>query len=198
MTRDEDQSSERPPRADSVRNRARLLEAARSVFNQGGPGASLERVAQQAGVGTGTLYRHFPTREAMFDAVYRHEVDQLIVTAAELGSTLPPVDALREWLHAIVAFVATKKGMSAALAVVIHNAADLNAYSLSRLTAAGAPLLQRAVAAGAIRGDVSADDLLRTTIGLCYTHDKPGWQGNVCRLADVFMDGLRVRGSGIE
>src|SRR5438477_4739730 len=105
----------RKPRADAVRNRDRVLEAAKVVFSAGGPDASLEAVAKRAGVGIGTLYRHFPTREALFEAVYRHEVDQLRELAERLGREAAPVDALRHWLHANVRLVATKKGMLAAL-----------------------------------------------------------------------------------
>lgn len=92
----------------------------------------------------------------------------------------------------MVEFTATKKGMSAALAIVIHASSDLTAYSMASLIAAAGPLLAQAIATGAVRDDISAEDLLRTTIGLCYTHDKPGWQGNVCRLVDVFVDGMEV------
>jgi AcrR family transcriptional regulator len=181
----------RKPRADVVRNRQRVLEAAKAVFAAGGPAASLEAVARRAGVGVGTLYRHFPTREALFEAVYRREVEQLVELAEQLGTDLPPLEALRRWMHANVEFVATKKGMSAALAVAVHSSSDLSAYSMNRLSRALGVLLQRAVEAGAIRADVSAEDILRTIVGLCYTHDKPGWQGNVLRLVDVFVDGMR-------
>ena len=102
--------SVRKPRADSVRNRERVLQAAKAVFAAGGPEASLEAVARQAGVGVGTLYRHFPTRQALFEAVYRHEVEQLVELAEQLRTDLPPLEALRSWMHANVAFVATKKG----------------------------------------------------------------------------------------
>ena len=110
----------RKPRADSVRNRERVLQAAKTVFAAGGPEASLEAVARQAGVGIGTLYRHFPTRQTLFEAVYRNEVGQLVALAEQLGTDLPPLEALRRWLRANVEFVATKKGMSAALAVATH------------------------------------------------------------------------------
>jgi AcrR family transcriptional regulator len=183
--------SARKPRADSQRNRERLLAAARTVFAAGGPAASLEAVARQAGVGIGTLYRHFPTRETLFEAVYRREVEQLVELAAQLGTDQPPLAALRQWMHANVAFVATKKGMSAALAVAIHASSDLTAYSMNRLGEALEKLLRRAVKAKVIRDDVGAEDILRTIVGLCYTHDKPGWQGNVRRLVDVFVDGMR-------
>src|SRR3954468_3222846 len=106
----------RRPRADAVRNREIVLEAAKAVFSSGGPDASLEAVAKRAGVGIGTLYRHFPTREALFEAVYRREVEQLSELAERLKTAKDPVDALRRWLRSNVAFVATKKGMSAALA----------------------------------------------------------------------------------
>ena len=107
----------RKPRADAVRNRERVLEAAKSVFSAGGPEASLEAVARTAGVGIGTLYRHFPTREALFEAVYRHEVQQLADLAERLKKEARPIEALRQWMRSIVKFVATKKGMSAALAL---------------------------------------------------------------------------------
>jgi len=182
----------RKPRADSVRNRERVLEAAKLVFAAGGPEASLEAVARQAGVGVGTLYRHFPTRQTLFEAVYRREVEQLVELAEQLATAdLPPLEALRRWMHANVAFVATKKGMSAALAIAVHASSDLTVYSMDRLGRALDTLLRRAVQSGMIRDDIGAEDILRTIVGLCYTHNKPGWQGNVRRLVDVFVDGMR-------
>jgi AcrR family transcriptional regulator len=183
----------RRPRADAVRNRERVLQAAKAVFSVGGPDASLEAVARQAGVGIGTLYRHFPTREALFEAVYRREVDQLSELAEQLKHEPSPVDALRRWLRSNVEFVATKKGMSAALALAAQAPSELTAYSFERLTKAVAALLDRAVAAGEIRADISPEDLLRALIGMCVLHDQPGWQASVLRLLDVFVDGLRVR-----
>jgi AcrR family transcriptional regulator len=184
---------ERKSRADAVRNRERVLEAAKAVFNAGGADASLEAVARRAGVGIGTLYRHFPTREALYEAVYRHEVEQLGDLAEKLQNEGKPVDALRRWLRSNVEFVATKKGMSAALALAAHGNPELNRYSLGRLTEAVGALLDRAVAAGEIRSDVSPEDLLRALVGMCYLHDQPGWQSTVLRLLDVFIDGLRAR-----
>ena len=182
----------RRPRADAVRNRERVLEAAKAVFSAGGPDASLEAVAKRAGVGIGTLYRHFPTREALFEAVYRREVQQLGELAEALKSEASPVDALRRWLKCNVEFVATKKGMSAALALAMHSSSELTAYSFERLTKAVGALLERAVAAGEIRSDISPEDLLRALVGMCYLHDQPGWQNSVVRLVDVFVDGLRA------
>src|SRR6266704_1496047 len=186
----------RRPRADALRNRERVLEAAKAVFSAGGPDASLEAVARRAGVGIGTLYRHFPTREALFEAVYRREVEQLGELAEELKSAAAPVDALRRWLRSNVEFVATKKGMSAALALAAHGSSELYAYTFDRLTKAVGALLDRAVAAGEIRSDIGPEDLLRALVGMCYMHDQPGWQATVQRLVDVFVDGLCVHTDG--
>jgi len=183
----------RKPRADAVRNRERVLEAAKVVFSAGGPDASLEAVARRAGVGIGTLYRHFPTRESLFEAVYRREVQQLGELAEQLKGEAAPVEALRRWLRSNVEFVATKKGMSAALALAVQGSSELSAYSFDRLTKAVGALLDRAVAAGEIRSDISAEDVLRTLVGMCYMHDQPGWQTSVLRMVDVFVDGLRVQ-----
>jgi AcrR family transcriptional regulator len=183
----------RRPRADAVRNRERVLEAAKTVFSAGGPDASLEAVAKRAGVGIGTLYRHFPTREALFEAVYRREVQQLGDLAEQLKSEASPVDALRRWLRSNVEFVATKKGMTAALALAVHGSSELYAYTFDRLTKAVGALVDRAVAAGEIRADISPEDVLRALVGMCYIHDQPGWQKSVLRLVDVFVDGLRVQ-----
>jgi AcrR family transcriptional regulator len=182
----------RKPRADAVRNHERVLEAAKAVFSAGGPDASLEAVARQAGVGIGTLYRHFPTREALFEAVYRREVEQLVDLAEQLKADPSPANALRQWLRCNVELVATKKGMLAALELAAHGASALYAYSFERLTKAVGGLLDRAVAAGEIRADVTPEDLLRALVGISYMHDQPGWQASVLRLLDVFVDGLAV------
>ena len=184
----------RKPRADAQRNRERVLEAAKTVFSAGGPDASLEAVAREAGVGIGTLYRHFPTREALYEAVYRREVEQLGELAEELKSDGAPVEALRRWLRANVEFVATKKGMAAALALAAGSPpSELTAFSFERLTKAVGTLLDRAAASGEIRTDVSPEDLLRTLVGMCLLHDQPGWQTGVVRMLDVLVDGLRVK-----
>jgi AcrR family transcriptional regulator len=182
----------RKPRADAVRNRELVLEAAKAVFSAGGAEASLEAVARTAGVGIGTLYRHFPTREALFEAVYRREVDHLADLAEQLKRE-PPVDALRHWVRSNVKFVATKRGMSAALALAADKNSELFSYSFDRLTRAVGGLLERAVATGEIRDDIGPEDLLRALVGMCYLHDQPGWQASVLRLVDVFVDGLRTR-----
>lgn len=187
-------SQRRRPRADAVRNRERVLEAAKAVFSEGGTETGLEAVARHAGVGIGTLYRHFPTREALFEAVYRREVEGLTELARQFAAEMPPLDGLRRWIEALVDFVATKKGMVAALALAAHKPPELMAYTSSRLSGAIGILLTPAAEAGAVRRDIGAEDLLRTVIGLCYVQDGPGWQGQAMRLLDVFLDGLRLRG----
>ena len=182
----------RKPRVDAVRNRERVLEAARKVFSAGGPDASLEAVAREAAVGIGTLYRHFPTRQALFEAVYRREVQHLADLAEELKEKPDPVEGLRRWMRSNVRFVATKKGMLQALALAVDKNSELFVYSSDRLTRAVKSLLERAVAAGEIRDDISAEDVLRALIGMSYTYDQPGWQKSVLRLIDIFIDGLRV------
>lgn len=187
-------SRQRKPRADAIRNRERVLEAAKAVFSEGATPAGLEAVARHAGVGIGTLYRHFPTREALYEALYRREVEQLAELAQQLAATMPPVAGLRRWLQALVEFVATKKGMATALALAAHKPPELMAYTTGRMLGAIDTLLGPAAAAGEVRHDISADDLLRTVIGLCYMQDGPGWQAQVMRLLDVFLDGLRREG----
>src|ERR1700710_1349778 len=111
---DHSSKTARRPRVDAVRNRERVLDAAKAVFSAGAREASLEAVARRAGVGIGTLYRHFPTREALFEAVYRREVEHLADLSEQLKNDVAPVEALRRWLRSTVEFLATKKGMAAA------------------------------------------------------------------------------------
>ncbi len=193
MVQERDTNSPRRPRADAVRNRERVLQAAKTVFSAGGPDASLEAVAREAGVGIGTLYRHFPTRQALFEAVYRREVQQLSELADALATEAAPAEALRRWLRSNVEFVATKKGMATALALAVDTTSELTASSVERLTRAVGLLLARAAEAGEIRSDIGPEDILRTLVGMCYMHDRPGWQDSVLRMLDVFVDGLCAR-----
>lgn len=178
-------------RADSIRNRELLLDAAANVFSAGGPQASLEAVAREAGVGIGTLYRHFPTREALFEAVYRHEVDLLGDLAEQLAKDEQPVGALKTWLQANVRLVAAKRGMIEALQLAAHGSSELKAYTYQRMLGAVRLLLDKAVQSGEIRDDVSAEDLWRTLIGIFYAQGTPDWQRGALRMVDIFVDGLR-------
>ncbi|MBV8683165.1 MAG: TetR/AcrR family transcriptional regulator [Caulobacteraceae bacterium] len=179
--------SSRRERSDAVLNRERIVETATRVFSAQGRNAKLDAIAREAGVGIGTLYRHFPTREALFEAVYRHEVEHLAELAGELAQEADPVEALRQWLHANVRLMATKKGMIEAMQLVAYGS-ELKAYSFARLTGALTPLLERGVAAGALRADITAEDLLRTLVGILYA--EAGGDSSL-RILDVFVDGLR-------
>lgn len=182
----------RRPRADSLRNREKLLMAAAAVFRETGGAGTLEAVARRAGVGIGTLYRHFPTREALFEAVYRREIEQLAELSRELSETDDPVAALRRFLHGMVGMVATKKGMIAALAIAIDGTSEIACFSFATLSAAMERLHAPAVASGSMRADVSADDILQTVVGMCLARREEQWEPAVIRLIDVFVDGLKT------
>lgn len=181
------------PRADSLRNREKLLTAATEVFRAGGPEASLEAVARRAEVGIGTLYRHFPTRDALFEAVYRRDVDQLAELAERLAQEEPPGRALRLWMHRAVDVVATKKGMLAALAVATEGRQELFAYTSGRMREGALALLDRAIAAGEVRADVGPEDLLHAFVGMSSIRPRPDWRDSVIRVLDIFIDGLAPR-----
>ena len=185
----------RKPRADAVHNRERLIEAAKEVLGQGGPSASLEAVARRAGVGPGTLYRHFPTREALFQAVYHREVEQMLSLAASLETSNDKLEALRRWLHAYVGLVATKRGLLGTLAFTLSDSSrEMYAELALKTTAAVDRLLTRAIEAGEVRPDVTADDLIKTLFAFCYAREpEPGWERHVLRLLDIFIDGVRAR-----
>ncbi|MBE3638398.1 TetR/AcrR family transcriptional regulator [Mangrovicoccus algicola] len=179
----------RKPRADSLRNRETLLAAAREVFSEGGPEASLEAVARTAGLGIGTLYRHFPTREALFQAVYLRETDQMVALAESL-TELEPEAALRAWMRGFIGMVATKKGMLAALAPALDKDCPTFAEAADRMRAAAARLLERGRQEGVMRDDIAPEEMMRVVVGICYTRDGEGWRETVTRMLDIFIDGL--------
>ncbi len=183
----------RKPRSDALQNRERLIAAAKDVLGQGGPAASLGAVARRADVGIGTLYRHFPTRENLFQAVYAHEVADLVRLAEDLRDDSDSIRALRTWMHAYVALVATKRGLLGALAVVPTDASKALYADLSgRLSVAVDGLLALGRSTGTLRSDVRADDLLLTMSAICYARPpEPGWEVQVRRLLDIFADGMR-------
>jgi AcrR family transcriptional regulator len=183
----------RAPRSDSLRNRERLLRAAREVFAEGGAGASLEAVARRADLGIGTLYRHFPTREALFQAVYSNEIDDLVDLARQLLAEPDPAEGLRRWLHANIGVIATKRGMVAALAPAPESSKALYADSRRRLVDAVGALMRRPQAEGAMRSDVAPEEVLQALHGIAYGRDDPAWQATALRLIDIFVDGLRLR-----
>lgn len=184
----------RKPRADGLRNRERLVEAAKAGFAVAGPDVSLDEIARRAGVGIGTLYRHFPTRDAIVEAVYRREVQQLADAAARLLGSLSPSEALHEWMRLFVDYIATKKVIASALGSIAGGVSELYASSGARITDAMSLLVERARAGGDIRPNVDPADLLRALVGFTYGNAGPGWQASARRLIDILMDGLRPQG----
>jgi AcrR family transcriptional regulator len=183
----------RKPRADAQRNRERLLEAAKAAFAESGPDVSLDEIARRTGVGIGTLYRHFPNRDAIVEAVYRREVQQLADAATRLMETLPAGEALHQWMRLFVDYIATKKVIASALGSIVGGASELYAFSGAQITDAMRLLVERARAVGDIRPDVDPNDLLRALVGFTYGNTSPGWQASALRLIDILMAGLRTR-----
>jgi AcrR family transcriptional regulator len=182
----------RPQRADARRNRERLLEAASVAFGERGTDASLEEIARSAGVGIGTLYRHFPTRDALMAEVFRRNVDELCDGAEQLLAELPPDEALCEWMQRFVRYVAVKKGLATHLKSVISADSELFTYSHGRVTGTFESLLKAATDAGTIRSDVAADDLLHALSGICMVSEGDTQQQG-CRMSRLLVDGLRYR-----
>ena len=168
------------------------LAVAKAAFEDVGTDVALEEVARRAEVGIGTLYRHFPNRDALVEAVYRREVRQLGEAAERLTGERPPFEALREWLHLLVDYIATKKLMGPALAPVVGAKPEVYAASGPIISGAVDALLGRARAAGAIRTDLTTEDLTRALIGFTYGSEGPGWKESALRLVDVFLDGLKA------
>ena len=181
----------RKPRADAQRNRDRLLEVAKAAFADAGADVSLEEIARRAGMGIGTLYRHFPTRDAIVEAVYRREVQQLADSATRLLKSLPPGEALREWMRLFVDLIATKKVIAPALGSIVGGVSELYASSSTLITDAMTLLVERANACGDIRLDIDPTDLLRALVGLAYVNTGPDWEASARRLIDIIMDGLQ-------
>jgi AcrR family transcriptional regulator len=181
----------RPQRADAQRNRGRLLDAAVRAFSNDGPDVPLDAIAKAAGVGIGTLYRHFPTREALVEAAYRNELARLCDAVADLLQTLPPDVATRTWMDRFVDYMTTKRGMADALRAVIASGGNPYAQSRDRLTAAITTLLQAGAAAGTVRSDVEPGDVLASLSGVSLAAVEPSQRDQASRLLDLLMDGLR-------
>ena len=183
----------RKPRADAERNRARLLETAKAAFAEKGSAASLDEIARTAGVGAGTLYRHFPTRDALVAAVYRNETEQLVAAADRLAERHPPVTALREWLLLFVDYIATKHGMSEVLNSIVGGTPDLYSASTAQVKQAITRLVDHAVASGDIRLDLDPLDLLRALAGVANIGLGPDGERAAKQLVDILIAGVRTR-----
>jgi AcrR family transcriptional regulator len=191
---DRDGAKARKPRADALRNRDRLVVAAKAAFAQSGPDASLDDIARRAEVGIGTLYRHFPTRDAIVEAVYRREVEQLAEAAPRLLQSHPPDVALREWMLVFIDYIATKKLIAPALSAIVSGSPDLYTSSSARITEAIGLLVDSGKMSGAIRADADPGDLLRALVGFAYVNIGSDWQASARRLIDILIDGLRASG----
>jgi AcrR family transcriptional regulator len=188
-------TGDRPLRADAQRNRELLLDAAVRSFSKHGLDASLDAIAKDAGVGIGTLYRHFPTRESLIEAAYRNELATVCDAVPELLKSLPPDEALRAWMERFIDYMTKKLGMAEALRAVIASGGDPYAQSRDRLVTSVEALLEAAVAAGAIRTDVKADDVLTGLSGVALAAGQPSQREQADRLLDLLMDALRYRPS---
>lgn len=186
----------RKPRADAARNRERLIATAKHVFAERGLAASLEEVARRAGVGIGTLYRHFPTRDALVEAVYRTEHDQVIAAAAGLSASLPPVEALRRWMRLFVDYMAVKYGMMPLLNTLAGGTASLYAASGIQTRETIEHLMANAVAAGAVSGDVDPMDLLRAVAGVFLTGEGEDQTPAAYGMIDLLIAGLSACRTG--
>ena len=184
--------AQRKPRADAQRNRERILEVAKGAFTRSGANASLDEISKQAGVGPGTLYRHFPTRDALIEAVYRSEVEKMAAAAGRLADELPPLEALRAWMLRFVDYIAAKHIIAPALDSIVGGASKLYEGSRSDIHGAIEGLVKRAIKSGDIRRDIDSADLLRALIGVSYVPAGPDWKQSARRLVDILIAGSRT------
>jgi len=180
-------------RADAQRNRDKLLDAAVRAFSSEGPEVTLEAIAKDAGVGIGTLYRHFPTREALVEAAYRNELARLCDGVPDLLRAEPPDRATRIWMDRFVSYMTTKHGMADALRAVIASGGNPFAESRDRLLTAITTLLEAGVAAGTVRPDIQPSDVLVSLSGVSLVTVDPARPDQARRILDLLMDGLRYR-----
>jgi AcrR family transcriptional regulator len=180
-------------RADARRNRDKLVATALQLFTENGTDVALEAVAQKAGVGVGTLYRHFPTRDALVEAVYLTELDRLHSGAAELLASYPPDEALERWLDLFVQYAVTKRGLAGALRSIIESGGNLRSQARMKLVDALGSLLDAAGAEGTVRSDLDPEDVLLAMGGIWSLPDEPDWDRRARKLLGLVMDGLRYR-----
>jgi AcrR family transcriptional regulator len=181
----------RKPRTDALRNRKRILEVAKTAFTRQGANASLEEIAKQAGVGPGTLYRHFPTRDELIEGVYRNEVEKLAAAAARFAETMSPLEALRAWMLLLVEYIAAKHVIAPALNAIAGGPSRLHEGSRTMIHAAIDGLVKRAKRTGDLRRNLDAYDLLRALIGVSHVGSGADWQQSARRLVDILIAGSR-------
>src|SRR6202167_2078318 len=181
----------RKPRTDALRNRERILEVAKEAFTRSGANTSLDDIAKDAGVGAGTLYRHFPTRDTLIEAVYRTEVEKLAGVQKKFSETLPPIEALRAWMLLFIDYIATKQIIAPALNAYVGGASKLYESSRAQVQGAIDALVKRAIKNRDIRRDLDPFDLLRALIGVSHVASGPDWQQSARRLVDILITGSR-------
>jgi AcrR family transcriptional regulator len=186
-------ASVRKPRSDAQRNRERILEVARQAFSRSGADTSLDEIAREAGVGPGTLYRHFPTREQLLEAVYRSEMEKLAAAEQRFAEELPPIEALRAWLLLFVDYIAAKQLIAPALNALVGDPKKVFEASYARIWEAIRALVKRAIKNGDIRKDLDPIDLLRALIGVASVATSPDWQHSARRLVEILIAGARPR-----
>jgi AcrR family transcriptional regulator len=191
ITRKRSPSGGRKPRADARRNRVRILEVAKEAFTRSGANASMDDIAKQAGVGPGTLYRNFPTRDALLEAVYQTEVEKLAAAEAEFARTMPPIEALRAWMLLFVDYIATKKIIAPALNALVGGPSKIIEASLARIQEAMRALVKRGIKSGDLRKEVEPIDLIKALVGVAYMSSSPDWQASARRLVDILIQGSR-------
>ena len=184
-------TAQRKLRADAERNRGRILEVAKTAFTQFGAEASLDDIAKQAGVGAGTLYRHFPSREALIEAVYRTEVEKLAAAARTFAETMAPIEALRAWMMLFVDYIAAKKIIAPVLNTLLGETSKVFESTHAQIWNAVRSLVKRAIKSGDIRKDLDPLDLLRALIGVSNVASTPNWQQSAKRLVDILITGSR-------
>ena len=189
--RKDSQPAPRRPRSDAQRNRERILDVAKRAFTRYGADASLDEIAKQAGVGAGTLYRHFPTRDALIEGVYQNEVEKLAAAADRFAEAMPPIEALRAWMLLFVDYIAAKHIIAPALNSVVGGPSRLYEGSRSLIQGAVDGLVKRAKKSGNLRRDLDASDLLRALIGVSHVGSGPDWQQSARRLVDILIAGSR-------
>jgi AcrR family transcriptional regulator len=187
-------AANRKPRADAERNRERILEAAKEAFTRFGADASLDDIAKQAGVGPGTLYRHFPAREELLQAVYRSELEKLAAAEQKLAQTMPPIEALRSWLLLFIDGIATKQLIAPALNTLVGDPKKVFEASYAQVHEAIRALVKRAIRSGDIRKDLDPLDLLRALVGVANVATSPDWQQSAKRLVEILITGSRPNG----
>jgi AcrR family transcriptional regulator len=191
MVKKRSQSTQRKPRTDAQRNRESILEAAKEAFTRSGANASLDDIAKEAGVGAGTLYRHFPTRDALIEAVYRTEVEKLAAAERNFAETMAPIDALRAWMLLFIDYIAAKHIIAPALNTFVGGASKLYESSRAQIQGAIEALVKRGIKSGDIRKDIEPFDLLRALIGVSNVSSTPDWQQSARRLVDILITGSR-------